>query len=235
VLYQPYPTNWPIYTPRDKLADWLELYANSQDLVVWTNSRVLPIPSYDFTTKRWTVVVDRNGTHVTLHPAHVVLATGSLGEPRIPEVPGKNLLRGVSFHASEYQGGSAFASKNVLVVGTGNSSADVCQDLAFHGACVTMVQRSSTCVYSSAAMTGNLLHTWPEGVPTETCDFKFAALPLLLLKKFAVETAEKSWAGEAEMLKGLEKAGLRLNMGINGSGIYPLLLERFGGEQVDMA
>ncbi|PCH39610.1 hypothetical protein WOLCODRAFT_85951 [Wolfiporia cocos MD-104 SS10] len=42
LLYQPYPKNWPIYTPRDRVADWLEQYAIIQDLVVWRSSYVLP-------------------------------------------------------------------------------------------------------------------------------------------------------------------------------------------------
>jgi cation diffusion facilitator CzcD-associated flavoprotein CzcO len=220
-----------MYTPRDKLADWLEQYVSSQDLIVWTNSRFLPFPSYDFNTKRWTVVIDRNGTHVTLHPVHIVLAAGSLGEPRIPEVLDKHVFRGVSFHASEYHGGRSFAGKQVVVVGAGNTSADICQDLAFHGAYVTMAQRSSTCVVSSASVTESLLRTWPEGVPTDVSDLKMAALPLRLMHKLAVEGAEQSWAREAELHKGLEKAGLKLNKGIGGTGQYFLVLERFGGEE----
>ena len=212
------------------MADWLEQYVSSQDLIVWTNSCFLPVPSYDFNAKRWTVVVDRNGIRITLHPAHIVLATGSLGKPRIPDVPGNNLFRGVSFHASEYHGGRSFAGKHVVVVGAGNTSADLCQDLAFHGAHVTMAQRSSTCVVSSVAITEHLLRTWPEGASTEASDFKFAALPLRLLLQLSAEGAEKSWAREVNMHEGLEKAGLKLNRGINGSGQYSLLLERSGGE-----
>lgn len=212
------------------MADWLEQYVSSQDLIVWTNSRFLPAPSYDFSTRRWTVVVDKNGTHITLHPVHIVLATGSLGKPKIPDIPGSDLFRGVSFHASEYHGGRSFAGKHVVVVGAGNTSADLCQDLTFHGAHVTMVQRSSTCVVSSAAITENLLHTWPEGGSTEASDFKFAALPLRLLMKLSAEGAVKSWAREVNMHEGLVKAGLKLNRGINGSGQYSLLLYRSGGE-----
>jgi hypothetical protein len=76
MLYHPYPNNWPTYTPRDKLADWLEQYAISQDLVVWTNSHPVPTPSFDPATGKWTVVVSRNGSLVTIHPSHIVLATG---------------------------------------------------------------------------------------------------------------------------------------------------------------
>ena len=53
MLYQSYPSNWPEYTPRDKLADWLEQYASSQDLVVWTSSELKDRPVYDEEKKQW--------------------------------------------------------------------------------------------------------------------------------------------------------------------------------------
>ncbi|OSX58691.1 hypothetical protein POSPLADRAFT_1049391 [Postia placenta MAD-698-R-SB12] len=42
LLYQPFPENWPTFSPRDKLADWMDQYAVSQDLVVWTDSEIKP-------------------------------------------------------------------------------------------------------------------------------------------------------------------------------------------------
>lgn len=232
MLYQPFPKNWPLYTPRDKLADWLEQYVSSQDLIVWTNSRILPVPSYDFNTKRWTVVVDRNGTHVTLRPFHIVCATGTLGEPTAPQLAGEKIFRGVSFHASKYQGARSFAGKRAVVIGAGNSSADICQDLAFQGADVTMVQRSSTCVESAAATTQAIYTMWPEGGDTATSDFKFASVPLLLAKDIAALRAEASRARAASMYEGLEKAGFKLNKGTDGAGQYILILERAGGEKL---
>lgn len=78
VLYQPFPDSWPVYTPRDKLADWMEHYVRSQELIVWTNSEVLPQPSYDPKTKRWHVEINRNGARVVLNPAHIVVAIVAL-------------------------------------------------------------------------------------------------------------------------------------------------------------
>lgn len=232
MLYQPFPKNWPFYTPKDKLADWFEQYVSSQDLIVWTNSRIQPVPSYDFNARQWTVVVDRNGTNVTLHPVHIVVATGGQGMPNIPEVPDEKIFRGISLHTSKYQGGRSFAGKHAVVIGAGNSSADICQDLVFHGAHVTMVQRSSTYVVSLARTTEFVSDIWPEGVPTEIADFKFAALPLLLVKKFAVEDTNQLWIKDAKMYDELQKAGLQLNKGVDGGGQYSLLLERGGGKRL---
>ncbi|KAJ7486972.1 FAD/NAD-P-binding domain-containing protein [Mycena latifolia] len=235
MLYQPYPENWPIYTPRDKLADWLEQYALSQDLVVWTNSRLLPTPTYDTATKRWTVVIDRAGTRVTLNPAHIVLATGALGAPIIPSIPDAHLFSGTDVHSEAYAGGKAFTGKRVLVVGAGNSSADICQDLSFHGAAeVTMLQRSSTCVVSVDSIARMLERIWPPDVPTDVADFKAKAMPFLLVRQIGTETTEHMWAQEAETHRGLREAGLSLTMGKDGEGLFPMVLERSGGYWLDV-
>jgi cation diffusion facilitator CzcD-associated flavoprotein CzcO len=212
------------------LAYWLEHYATSQDLVVSTSSRALPTPTYDTVSKKWTVVIDRAGKQVTLHPAHIVLAAGTLGAPISPSIPDAELFRGTTLHAAAYNGGKDFAGKRTLVVGAGNSSADICQDLEFHGAAdVTMLQRSSTCVISvdtSARMLGRL---WPPNVPTDVADFKSQAFPFLLMRAIGKATTEHMWAQEEETHRGLREAGLKLNMGEDGSGQRPLVFERFGG------
>ncbi|KAJ6562315.1 FAD/NAD-P-binding domain-containing protein [Mycena capillaripes] len=235
LLYQSYPENWPIFTPRDKLADWFEQYAISHDLVVWTDSRALPIPTYDAASKRWTVVVVRAGVQVTLHPAHIVVAAGTVGAPRIPSIPGAQLFTGSAIHAAAFAGGKAFAGQRTLVVGAGNSAADICQDLVSQGAVeVTMLQRSSTCVVSVEKTARDLERRWPPGVPTDVADFKIQAVPLLLMRKIARATTETLWAAEEETHKGLREAGLSLNMGTDGSGYFPMIFERLGGYWFDV-
>ncbi|KAJ7681492.1 FAD/NAD-P-binding domain-containing protein [Mycena rosella] len=235
MLYQPYPANWPIYTPRNKLADWLEHYAISQDLVVWTNSRALPTPIYDPVSKRWTVVVDRAGEQITLRPAHIVLAAGTVGAPRIPSIPNADVFTGTNIHAAAYAGGKQFAGKRTLVVGAGNSSADICQDLAFQGAAsVTMLQRSSTCVVSCENVARKLERLWPADVRTDVADFKVEVMPYLLLREIGKATTDKMWAEEKETHEGLREAGLSLTMGKDGSGQYPMIFERFGGYWLDV-
>ncbi|KAJ7736035.1 FAD/NAD-P-binding domain-containing protein [Mycena maculata] len=235
MLYQSYPDNWPQYTPRNKLADWLEQYAINMDLVIWTNSRALPTPTYDPATKRWTVVIDHAGTHVTLHPVHIVLAAGTVGAPIIPSIPDAALFTGKTLHATWYAGGSPFLGKRVLVVGAGNSGADICQDLAFQGAgAVTMLQRSATCVVAVANVARKLAHFWPEGVRTDIADFKMQVMPYLLMRKIGTATTEAMWEEERETHKGLREAGLKLTMGKDGSGQYPMIFERFGGYWLDV-
>ncbi|RDB19849.1 hypothetical protein Hypma_012861 [Hypsizygus marmoreus] len=80
-----------------------------------------------------------------------ILATGTLGRPRVPQMLSSDFFHGTILHASEYNGAHQFMGKRVVVIGAGNTSADVCQDLAVHGTEGTMVQRSSPCVIAASS------------------------------------------------------------------------------------
>ena len=121
VLYQDFPRNWPTYTPRDKLASWMEQYALHQELVIWMRSRVIARPSYDPGSKRWTVDVLKDGQKVTVHPYHIVLATGTATKPFIPSLLGQSEFQGQVYHGLEYKGGSMYAGRKAVVVGAGNT------------------------------------------------------------------------------------------------------------------
>ncbi|KAJ7591716.1 dimethylaniline monooxygenase [Mycena floridula] len=229
MLYQPFPKNWPIHTPKEKLADWFEFYASSQDLVIWTNSRPLPTPKYDSETKKWTVVIDRNGQHVTLHPSHIVIATGVIGAPRIPtDVTSPESFTGETFHASKYPGGRHFTGKRVVVVGAGNTAADICQDLAFHkAASVTMVQRSKTAISTLKSVSDDLFKVFPDDVPIEISDLKRSSFPFGLQRTFMGETIDAN----KKLHERLEKAGFKVD---TSTPYIVLIFERYGGSAIDV-
>ena len=229
-LYQPYPSNFPLFIPRDKVADWLEHYSKLQDLFIWNNSTVVPKATYDPQEKRWSIQVDRDGTKVTLHPRHIVIATGIHGFPIIPDIPHIDKFRGEILHTSQYPGGQKFAGLRVVVIGAGNSSADICQDLSFRGAAsVTMIQRSKTCVVSSGQIAQFFLQAYPKGVPIEVSDFKRAAMPFAMARLIGRATADHVLAGDKEMLDGLREAGFRFSYGEDGSGLVVMVYSRGGG------
>lgn len=231
MLYHPYPETWPRYTPRDKVADWLEQYAVAQDLVVWKNSQPVPTPIYDSKAKKWTVSINKNGEIVTIHPRHIVLATGTLGGPYTPTIEGQDLFKGQLLHSEAYSGGSQFSGKRVIVVGTGNSGADIALDLhvRFGVQSITLVQRSSTCVQSSKAIGDLLDHVWGPDVPTEVADYRSAATPFKLFKQILSGQKESSWEKDKHLIEGLASAGLNVNLGPGGAGLLPLVFERGGG------
>ena len=230
MLYQPYPSNWPEFTPRDKLADWLELYASIQDLVVWTNAEFKGRPAYNPETNDWAVTITREGFEVILRPAHIVLATGTLGEPNIPDIPDMERFQGHVLHSCDYAGGAEFTGKRAVVVGAGNSSIDVCQDLFLRGAeSVTMVQRSPTEVTDRDwEMVHRVEPLFPRGVPVEVSDFKLLSVPRGYIKKrmLGKEALEKYVAAQAPLHEKVKKAGVRLALDM------PQILltwERLGG------
>ena len=81
--YLPFPDHWPVFSPKDKLGDWLEMYVKVMELNYWTCARCLAA-SYDAEAKAWSVLVDRNGERITLAPKQLVLATGMSGFPEVP-------------------------------------------------------------------------------------------------------------------------------------------------------
>ena len=212
--YLPFPEHWPVFTPKDKLADWFETYASAMELNVWTQTELLGA-TYDDASGQWTVAVRRaDGEERTLHPSHVVLATGASGEPRVPEFDGVGDFKGVVNHSSAHPGGRDFAGKRAIVVGSCNSGHDIAQDFFEQGADVTMVQRSSTYVMSSENGIAVLFAGFYEegGPTTDDADLLFAAIPFPVLAQLHVGATEALKELDKEMLEGLERAAVQARL-----------------------
>ncbi|KAF9066696.1 FAD/NAD-P-binding domain-containing protein [Rhodocollybia butyracea] len=237
LLYQPFPANWPVWTPGDKLADWLEQYSVSQDLLVWTKSTVVPFPVYNQETRKWTVTVDKAGERVAVHPTHIIVATGTLGEPYMPTFKDQNLFKGQILHSATFPGGSDFSGKRCVVIGTGISGPDIALDLSIRGAhSVTIVQRSSTCVQPGNIVTDQFRAAWPSGIPVEVSDFRFFATPMRRL--FEILSSQRkhgeTWEQEKLFIEQLQKAGIKLDLGYNDAGALAVIYTRWGGYWVDV-
>lgn len=163
-----------VFTPKDKLADWFEYYAGVLELNVWT-STTLEKSEWSESTRQWTVnltrekdgkIENRKSTLQsriqlpdwsigTLHPRHVVLATGHSGEPYIPsQIAGIDDFKGDRLiHSSQFTEPRKDAKgKKAVVVGCCNSGHDIARDYHDHGYDVTIVQRSSTLVVTSESL-----------------------------------------------------------------------------------
>lgn len=231
VLYDNLPKNWPKFSPRDKVANMLEQYSINQDLVIWRCSTILPTPSYDATTRRWTVKVSKQGETVTLRPYHIVLAVGFLGIPYVPPLFDAELFNGRKFHATHYKGPHSLTKKNVVVVGASQSAADICQNLALHNVgSVTMVQRSSLIVISNEYLHKSVFDiAYPHDGDVSNADTRFIGPSIGLWKDLAIAGKDKRVADQKEMIEGLLKAGLNVDEGEEGAGYFWRGFQRFGG------
>ena len=149
--YLKFPDNWPVFSPKDKIADWLESYTKIMELNYWPNTEAKSA-SYNEASQEWTVNVERDGQTVVLRPKQLVLATGMSGKPSIPSFPGMDKFRGDQHHSSGHPGPDAYRGKRCVVIGSNNSAFDICGALWESGADVTMVQRSSTHIVRSATL-----------------------------------------------------------------------------------
>lgn len=237
--YIKFPDNWPVFTPKDKVGDWLEMYTKVMELNYWTRSTV-ERAAFDEASGTWTVEVDRDGEKVTLRPTQLVLATGMSGKPNMPKFPGMESFKGTIQHSSQHKGPDEWAGKKVVVIGSNNSAHDICAALWEADADVTMVQRSSThIVRSDSLMEIGLGALYSEeavanGVTTEKADMIFASLPYKIMHEFQIPLYDKMRERDAEFYAGLEKAGFQLDWGDDGSGLFMKYLRRGSGYYIDV-
>ena len=150
--YLPFPANWPVFSPKDKIGDWLEMYAKVMELDYWGSTEAKSA-AYDDQKGEWTVVLDRSGEKVTLRPKQLVFATGMASKPIVPDLPGRDIFKGDQHHSSRHPGPDGYAGKRAVVIGSNTSAHDICAALWAAGADVTMVQRSPTHVVRSEPLT----------------------------------------------------------------------------------
>ena len=139
----PFPSHYPRYLSRLDFADYLESYAQLQNLDIRCGHRVTYLGRDS--QGRWEAHVQRAGEeHPLVFTAdHVVLAAGTTGiTPREPELPGREEWLGKVLHSHEYYSPDEFAGKRVLVVGAGNSGIEILCDLYDHKADTSMLIRA---------------------------------------------------------------------------------------------
>ena len=237
--YVKFPENWPVFSPKDKIADWLEAYVKVMEIDYWANTEVKSA-AYDQETGEWTVHLERDGNPLVLRPKQLVLATGMSGKPNVPDLPGREKFRGDQHHSSAHPGPDAYAGKRAVVIGSNNSSFDICGALWENGADVTMVQRSSThIVRSDSLMEIGLGALYSEeavaaGVTTEKADLIFASIPYRIMHEFQIPLYEQMRERDADFYARLEKAGFDHDWGDDGSGLFMKYLRRGSGYYIDV-
>ena len=231
--YMPFPRSWPVFIPKDMLANWFELYAEAMELNVWTATE-LTAATYDEAAKRWTVTLKRaDGSERIMHPRHVVFCNGVSTIPKMPDLPGLKDFRGAVRHSGDAGSGSDWKGKRALVLGTGTSGHDVAQDLVVSGAAeVTIIQnRPSLVVSLKEAQAPYALYD--EDISFEDCDLIATSFPYPVYARSHQRITRMNAEADRELLEGLKKRGFKLSSGPDGTGWQIMYQNRGGGYYFD--
>ena len=237
--YLPFPDHWPVFAPKDKIGDWLEMYTKVMELNYW-GSTTAKKARFDSAKQEWEVVVERDGQEITLRPRQLVFAMGVSGHPSVPVIPGAEAFEGVQHHSSQHPGPEAWQGKKCVVLGSNNSAHDICAALWEHGADVTMIQRSSTHIAPSDSLMelalGGLYSeaAVKAGVTTGKADLIFASIPYKIMAPMQVPVYDEMKKRDADLYARLEKAGFMLDFGPDGSGLFMKYLRRGSGYYIDV-
>jgi putative flavoprotein involved in K+ transport len=238
--YIPFPEHWPVFTPKDKMGDWLEAYTRLMELDYWTSAEVTRA-AFDETSSRWSVDVLREGKALALQPTHLVFATGSYGPPREVRPPGWDNFEGVQYHSSRHVSAEVFRGKRCIVVGANSSAHDICADFWEHEAArITMIQRSpTTVVRSESLMELGFGPTYSEqavadGIDTDKADLMFASVPFRLMADLQRPLYEQIAARDADLIRRLNARGFMTDYGPDGSGLMMKALRTGSGYYLDV-
>ncbi|KAI1822259.1 hypothetical protein F4861DRAFT_532356 [Xylaria intraflava] len=240
--YIKFPQFWPVFTPKDKMADFLKQYAQMLELNVWTKTE-LTSSEWDNEKKQWTVVLKRtlgDGSIETrtFHPKHIIQATGHSGKKNHPDFKGAANFKGdLLCHSSEFRGASKDTKgRKAVIIGSCNSALDIAQDYYENGYEVTIVQRSSTFVMSSKSVLELMLGSlyFEGGPPVEDADLLSWSLPNEVFKAVHVDINTCQQVADKELLDGLNKAGFKTDRGPMNAGLWFKYMQSGGGYYIDV-
>ena len=226
--YMPFPATWPAYIPKDKLAGWFEYYAESMEIDFWTCTEFAG-GSYDENAQRWRVELRMaDGKTRSVHPRHVVMATGVSDTPNLPDIPSLKNFKGRVVHSHGYGGAEQWAGRSALVIGTGTSGHDIAQDLHSNGANVMLVQRSPTLIVNIEPSAQLPYALYSEGTPLEDCDLITASMPLVLMRQTHRVLTEQARNLDKQLLDDLTRVGFKVDVE-DETGWQFKYLQRGGG------
>jgi putative flavoprotein involved in K+ transport len=121
------PRRFGRWVGRDDLLAYFRDYADGEGLEIRTDTRVARIePDGD----AWRLETSQG----PLRAMTAIVATGYNGRPHVPSWPGRDGFAGEVLHSSDYRNPQTFRGRDVLVVGAGNSGAEIATDVADGGA-----------------------------------------------------------------------------------------------------
>lgn len=123
----PMPENYPVYVPRLKMIEYWENYVREMNITPKFGQEVTNIRREN---GHWVVTTATD----VFTAERVVVATGYNRAPYLPAWPGQEQFKGMLMHSKEYRNATPFKGKRVLIIGIGNTGAELALDLCEQGA-----------------------------------------------------------------------------------------------------
>ncbi|NND72279.1 MAG: NAD(P)/FAD-dependent oxidoreductase [Rhodothermales bacterium] len=183
--FMPFPSGYPTYVSRQQLTDYLIDYASEFEISPRFNTQV---QSVERAADKW--ILSTTGEKMSAD--RVVLATGINRVPLTPSWPGLDSFTGTVVHSRDYRTANPFENKRCLVVGMGNTGAEIALDLAESGIAVAISVRGPVNIVPRDAF----------GRPTQQTAIHLSGLPLWLQDALAKLTQKLT-------IGNLSKFGLR--------------------------
>ena len=160
----PFPDQAPRYVPRRGVVDYLATYAAKAGIEPCFGEEASTIVRDG--VGRWRTSTRGGRTFVS---DAVVVTTGANNHPFAPKIEGEDQFRppGRLVHSRDYRDAAPFVGERVLVVGMGNTGAEIALDLAEHGVAVALSVRSPI----------NIVHRDILGRPTQQTSIMLSRLP----------------------------------------------------------
>ncbi|WP_066267191.1 flavin-containing monooxygenase [Hydrogenophaga palleronii] len=159
-----FPDDAPRYVPRQGVVDYLVAYARRHGIEPEFGQTVTAIEPRQGPGAPWQVALG-NGRLMSAN--HVVVATGANQRPRMPTLPGEDVYQGRLLHSRSYRNAAPFAGRRVLVVGMGNTGAEIALDLVENGVRAALSVRSPV----------NIVHREVMGRPSQLSSIQLSKLP----------------------------------------------------------
>lgn len=159
----PFPEYYPLYVPRKDLAQYYENYAKTFNIQPHFNSAVNAIRKNQ--ADKWEVTTENSKT---FEAPHVVVATGVNRVPNAPTWEGQDSFEGTIIHSRTYKNTVPFKGKRVLIIGMGNTGAELALDCAENDVAVAISVRSPVAIVPRDV----------NGRPVQLTARKLAKLPL---------------------------------------------------------
>lgn len=177
------------WVPRAGVVRYLERYAQHHDIEVRGGTEIRSVERAD---DHWILRSPQGDVHADT----VVVATGYNHTPVLPDWPGRDEFTGKLLLAREYRTGTVYSRQHVLVVGAGNTGAEIAVDLAEHGAAsVRLAVRTPP----------HILRRAPLGVPSQLTGLLMRHTPAALADALAEPVRSMSVPDLTE--KGLPNPG----------------------------